>query len=47
MNENIDFEHGMYSTVAALKNEILRINIKNNMWKLVLMRIYILDNGCA
>ena len=40
-NENIDFKHGMYLTVTTLKNQILRINIKNIVWKLV-MRIYIL-----
>ena len=45
-NENIDFKHGMYLTVTTLKNQILRINIKNNTRKPVI-RKYILGKRFA
>ena len=43
-NENIDFENGMYLTVATLKKQILRVNIKNNM-RPPGMRVYFKKTG--
>lgn len=43
---DIDFEYRMYLTVAILKNQILRVNIKNNMRKPV-QSVYFLNMGCT